>query len=160
MAINPIHETTPAAIAQVKSLIETARFGALAVLPPQTHAPNVSRIALGTTHEGHPMTLVSDLSTHTKALRENPNCGLLIGEPEDKGDPLTYPRVSLQARAVFVRRQDALQSGLRDHYLATHPKSKLYIDFTDFNFMTFDILRADLNGGFGKAFRLTADDLA
>lgn len=160
MPDTPIRAATPEAIAQVKTLIQDARFCALAVIHPDTQMPHATRIALGTTPSGTPMTLISDLSLHTSALRENPNCSLLVGEPEDKGDPLTHPRVTLQATAQFIARDQAIKAGLRAHYLTTHPKSKLYIDFADFNFVTFDILSADLNGGFGKAFSLTAQDLA
>ena len=48
---------------------------------------------------------------------------------------------------------------LRDLYLARFPKAKLYIGFTDFAFYRFDIAKAHLNGGFGKAFVLTPADL-
>ena len=61
--------------------------------------------------------------------------------------------------ATFITRNDTAFTELRDHYLITHPKAKLYIDFADFNFVAFDIQSADLNGGFGKAFHLTASDL-
>ena len=47
----------------------------------------VSRIAIATHADGAPMALVSDLSNHTKALRENPSASLLLGEPGDRGDP-------------------------------------------------------------------------
>lgn len=160
MANTPIRDTTPEAIKQVRTLIKQARYCALAILHPETNTPHVTRIALGTTQQGQPVSLISDLSLHTTALRSNANCGLLIGEPKSSGDPLTHPRVSLQVTASFVPREDATKSGLRDHYLATHPKSKLYIDFADFNFVTFAIQSADFNGGFGKAFKLTASDLA
>ena len=69
-----------------------------------------------------------------------------------------------QAKASFVRHGDATDDAnhkaLRDHYLAQRPKSKLYIDFADFFFARFDVTRAFLNGGFGKAFNLTHADLA
>ena len=54
----------------------------------------------------------------------------------------------------------AKDDALRAHYLATHPKAKLYIDFADFNFVGFEVEAGHLNGGFGKAFRLTPADLA
>jgi putative heme iron utilization protein len=159
MPENPIRDTTLDAIEQAKSLLQNARHTAIAVMHPETHTPYVTRIALGTTPGGVPLTLISDLSLHTKALKANPNCGLLVGEPGNKGDPLVHPRLSIQATAHFIDRNHALASGLRDHYLTAHPKSKLYIDFADFNFVTFDVESADLNGGFGQAFALTAQDL-
>lgn len=151
---DPIRPTDDEARALARRLIDTATFAALAVLVEGQ--PFVTRIALGTRPGGAPLTLVSDLSAHTQALRADPAASLLVGEPADKGDPLTHPRLTLQARAHFLPKDDAL----RAHYLATHPKAKLYIDFADFNFVAFDIHAAHLNGGFGKAYRLTAEDLA
>ena len=137
-----------------KSLISCAKFGAIAVTHPQTGHPHATRIAISTDPNGAPISLISDLSLHTKALAANPNCSLLLGEPGAKGDPLTHPRITLSTTAERVEK-----SRLREHYLAGHPKAALYIDFADFNFVRFKILSADLNGGFGKAFQLRPDDL-
>lgn len=40
-----------------------------------------------------------------------------------------------------------------------HPKASLYAGFADFSFWLMEIDRAYLNGGFGKAFTLSAADL-
>ena len=154
---NPIREVDEEAIALAQSLITSARYGALAVNHPETGHPHVTRIAIGTDESGQPITLISDLSLHTKALKANPNASLLLGEPKDNGDPLTHPRITLNCRANFVTRETEDFAGLRDLYLKQNPKAKLYIDFTDFNFVRFDIQSADLNGGFGKAYQLDPD---
>lgn len=158
--INPIRETTDEARDLGKSLISGARFGAIGVIDPDTQMPMVTRIAIGQTPDGTPLTLISDLSSHTKALKADPRCSLLVGEPEEKGDPLTHPRLTLQCRADFIAHSDPAYKEMRDHYLTTHPKAKLYIDFADFSFALFTIQQAHLNGGFGKAFHLTPEDLA
>ncbi|PLS21759.1 HugZ family protein [Neptunicoccus cionae] len=160
MPQDPIRPTDAEAITLAKSLIQNANYGALAFLDPETRTPTVTRVAIGTTPDGVPLTLISDLSAHTKALRADSNCGLLLGEPNSKGDPLTHPRISVQAVASFVDRSSPEHEALRGHYLSTHPKSKLYIDFADFSFVTFKINSAALNGGFGKAYHLTAADLS
>lgn len=159
MTNSPIRPTDADAIALAKSLITDARFGALAINHPDTQFPHVTRIAIGTTVNGQPLSLISDLSLHTRALRYNPACGLLLGEPATTGDPLTHPRISISATTRFIQRSDPAFTETRDRYLASHPKSKLYIDFADFNFVLFDITAANLNGGFGKAYHLTAADL-
>lgn len=156
---NPIRPTDDTARALARSLIDTSTFAALAVTDPTTGAPSVTRIAIATTPEGWPLTLISDLSTHTAALHADPRCALLLGEPADKGDPLTHPRLTLHAKAVFVTRDCDSYSALRSHYLAQRPKAKLYIDFGDFNFVQFTPTGALLNGGFGKAFQPTPEDL-
>ncbi|MCP5072068.1 MAG: pyridoxamine 5-phosphate oxidase [Rhodobacteraceae bacterium] len=158
--INPIRPTDAEAIALAQSLIKAATFGALGVIAPGNGSPMVSRIAVATDASGTPFSLISDLAGHTKALRGNPTCSLLLGEPTSKGDPLTHPRVSLHCQAEFVNRDDDRYGSLRERYAQIRPKSKLYIDFADFKFTVFQVLSASLNGGFGKAYELTAQDLA
>jgi putative heme iron utilization protein len=142
-----------------RALIAEARHAALGTIDPSTGAPIVTRIALGTTPEGLPLTLVSDLSAHTRALKANPAASLLLGEPGAKGDPLTHQRLTLHAGARVVVRNSAAHAGLRRHYLASHPKAKLYVDFADFSFVIFDLTGGSLNGGFGRAYELTSADL-
>ena len=151
---DPIRETDDAARGLARDLITGARFGALAVRDPDTGDPVVTRIALVAGPDGVPLTLVSDLSSHTGALGAHPRCSILIGEPEDKGDPLTHPRLTLMARA-----EPADKAALRAHYLAAYPKATLYYDFGDFRLLRLTPLSALLNGGFGKAYRLAAEDL-
>lgn len=152
-----LQPTDDEARALARRLIEAARFAALAVT--LDGAPFVSRVALGVAPDGVPVTLVSGLALHTRALRADPRACLLIGEPGEKGDPLTHPRLSLMAEARFVDRPSAEHDALRDHWLAGHPKSTLYVDLSDFRFVRFEATGASLNGGFGRAFGLTAGDL-
>ncbi|WP_439522238.1 HugZ family protein [Marivita sp.] len=157
--VSPIRPTDDNARALAKSLIARARFATLSFLDPKDGGPMVSRIALVSGPDGLPLSLMSDLSHHSTALKANPLCALLIGEPEDKGDPLTHPRLSLRARAHFVRHGTSGHGSLADAFLSKQPKAKLYIGFADFALVTFAPLGAHLNGGFGKAFTLTAEDL-
>lgn len=151
---NPIRPTDDDARTLARDLLDRARFAALAVLDPDTGLPVVTRIALVPGPDGVPLTLISTLSSHTSALAAEPACSLLIGEPGSKGDPLTHPRLTLQADAV-----PADKTALRDHYLSLYPKAQLYYDFADFQMTRFEPKKAFLNGGFGKAFHLTASDL-
>lgn len=140
-----------------RDLLETATFAALGVL--ENGQPSVTRIAFATTPDGAPLSLISELSSHTQALETDPTCSLLVGEPEDKGDPLTHPRLTLQATARFIARDSAEQAPMRAHYLGQRPKAKLYIDFGDFRLVRFKVETALLNGGFGKAYKLAPSDL-
>lgn len=156
---SPIRPTDDAARALARDLIGTARFAALAYADPSDGTPMVSRIALVEGPGGTPLSLVSDLSHHSAALSKNPICALLIGEPADKGDPLTHPRLSLKARAAFIRHGAVEHHELSEAFLEKQPKAKLYIGFADFALVVFTPLGAHLNGGFGKAYALTAEDL-
>ena len=44
-------------------------------------------------------------------------------------------------------------------YLNRNPKAKLYVALSDFSFFRLEVERASLNGGFGKAYLLTRDNL-
>jgi len=157
---SPIRPTDEDARALARELIDAARFAALAYTDKTNGAPMISRVALVAGPEGAPLSLISDLSHHSAALQQNPVCSLLIGEPTGKGDPLTHPRLSLQATARFVRHGDAEYPALAKAFLVKQPKAKLYIGFADFALVRFTPLGANLNGGFGKAYVLTAEDLA
>ncbi|MBN2907855.1 MAG: pyridoxamine 5'-phosphate oxidase family protein [Rhodobacteraceae bacterium] len=154
---DPFQPADETARTLARTLMAEARFGALAVL--RDGAPFVTRIALAPDPTGGILALVSDLAPHTGALRADPLCALLVGEPGPKGDPLTHPRLSIQARAHFISRDAPNHATLRAAYLAHQPKAQLYIDFADFHLVHLAPLDGHLNGGFGRAFRLTADDL-
>lgn len=156
---DPINPTDDAARTLGQGILANARFGALAVIDPATGAPSVTRVAVVPGPDRHPISLVSDLSSHTGALRANPACSILLGEPGPRGDPLTHPRITLACRAGFIEHGGDGWAGLRAHYLGLVPKAKLYIDFGDFCFVQLAVTDSALNGGFGKAYRLTPADL-
>lgn len=159
MTTSPINPTDDEARGLARTLLTSATHAALGVLDPDTGAPSVTRIAIGTDDAGLPVTLISTLARHTVALRSDPRASLLIGEPGPKGDPLTHPRITLACTARFIDRMTPDHATLRTRWLTTHPKAKLYVDFADFGFVRFNITSALLNGGFGKAYALTAQDL-
>jgi putative heme iron utilization protein len=156
---DPVQPADAAACAQARNLLAGARFGALAFTDAETGTPGISRIALGLDEAGGPVTLISSLSAHHAALRQSPLAALMVGEPGPKGDPLTHPRLMIRVEAQFVDRADPGHTALRDQWLATHPKAKLYVDFGDFGFVRLVPLSAFLNGGFGRAVRLDPGDV-
>ncbi|MFT4960510.1 MAG: putative heme iron utilization protein [Paracoccaceae bacterium] len=155
---NPIQPTDAAARDIAQTLLQEARFAALAVILPDG-APLVTRVAFGLSAAGQPLSLIAGLAAHTRALQANPACSVLIGEPGDRGDPLIYPRLTLQARATFVHHGTDVFAKMAAHYLRDHPKSKLYIGLPDFSFVQFTVHRGHLNAGFGKAFTLSPADM-
>ncbi|MEP2718052.1 pyridoxamine 5'-phosphate oxidase family protein [Pseudophaeobacter sp.] len=156
---NPIRPTDNEARTLAKQLMGEARFAALGTVSPEG-SPLVTRVAFGLCPAGQPISLISGLSQHSQMLQANPNCSLLVGEPGAKGDPLTHPRISLVGRAEAVDNQGPEHAEMAAHYLHSHPKAKLYIGFADFFFVRFALDVGYLNGGFGKAFHLSANDLA
>lgn len=156
---NVLRETDDEARKLARVLLRSARSGALAVIEPQSGGfPFVSRVLLGIDVDGAPVILVSRLSTHTQALLADRRASLLTGEA-GKGDPLAHPRLTVQCEAEEVRRDSDEHARIRERFLRRHPKAGLYIDFPDFGFFRLAPQRASLNGGFGRAYALTADDL-
>lgn len=156
--INPIRETDDDARALARKLIGEARFGSLGVVEPDTGMPLVSRIAVATDPGGAVIFLASELSFHSQALARDDRASILLGEP-GKGDPLAHPRVTLLGRIERIDRRSSERDALRGPWLARHPKAELYIDFGDFHFFRLNVERANLNGGFGKAYVLKPEDL-
>lgn len=136
-----------------KSLLRLARFAALGTLEADG-SPAVSRVALATAPNGDVIFLISRLSGHFANLEGDARASLLVGEP-GKGDPLAHPRMTLIGRAEPMTAPQA-RDRAKGRYLARHPKAALYADFAFWRFAT---EKAALNGGFGKAFALTREDL-
>jgi len=153
-----LQPTTDETIRQVKTIIRTARYGALATLDPATGAPHVSRVGFTTDFDGVPVILISGLAAHFPALTADPRCSLLAGET-GKGDPLAHPRISIACEAVQIERNSPDHQRIAARYLAHQPKAKLYIDLGDFRFWRLVPQSASFNGGFGKAYALAGADL-
>ncbi|WP_027150938.1 HugZ family protein [Mesorhizobium sp. WSM2561] len=151
-----IRETDAEAIRLAKTLIRSARFGALAVIEPGTGSPLASRVGVATDIDGTPLILVSMLSAHTGA--SDPRCSLLVGEP-GKGDPLAHPRLTLVCRAARLERGSDEHARTERRYLNRNPKAKLYAGLGDFSIFRLELERASLNGGFGNAYLLERADL-
>jgi putative heme iron utilization protein len=154
-----LRETDDEARRLARVLLRSARYGALAVLDPETGFPFASRVLIGTDIDGVPVVLVSALSAHTRALLADRRASLLTGEP-GKGDPLAHARLTTQCLAEPVERETALHARIRARFLARHAKAKLYADFPDFRFFRLVPQQASLNGGFGRAYVLNGSDLA
>lgn len=142
------------------SLLRDARHAAFAFTDPVTGMPGISRIALCAVAPGQILTLVSALSAHTSGILAQPTCAFMVGDPGPKGDPLTHPRLMIQATATFLQRDHPQHGECRTVWLHHHPKAKLYIDFADFQFASLQPTTALLNAGFGRAYRLASADLS
>lgn len=155
---SPLRETDAGAIRLARTLVRTARSGALATLEPTTGMPLASRVGVATDADGAPLVLISLLAAHTGALLADPRCSILLGEP-GKGDPLAHPRITLFCRARRLDAGTVEEARARRRYLNRNPKAELYAALPDFYLFRLDPDRASLNGGFGKAYQLSQDDI-
>ncbi|MCG8691730.1 MAG: HugZ family protein [Minwuiales bacterium] len=154
---DPLQPVDDEARRLARDLVRTARFGTLATLDPDSGHPLASRVALATDMDGAPVFLTSTLSAHTGALLGDERCSILIGEP-GKGDPLAHPRITVIGRACRTDEDETI-ARVRRRYLARHPKASMYVDFADFSFWRMEPERASLNGGFARAFAMSASDV-
>lgn len=139
-----------------KQFLRTARYASLATLDPRSGIPMASRISMASDGSGNPLFLISQLSAHFSALEKDPRASVLLGEP-GKGDPLAHPRITVFGNATLVTGPQ--RDTARARFLARHPKAELYVDFADFAFWQLNIEGASFNGGFGKAYAMTREDL-
>lgn len=155
---DPVRPANAEALALVHRLLSLGH-AALAWEDPATGTPGISRIAFARDAQAGMLTLVSGLAPHFRALRERPDCALMLGDVGDKGDPLTHPRLMIRARAGFVAPDDPARPGMRSRWLERNPKATIYIDLPDFAFVRLTPTSALLNGGFGRAFHIAPEDL-
>lgn len=155
---DPVQPANDDARALVRQLLSLGH-AALAWEDPDTGTPGISRIAFARDPEAGMLTLVSGLAPHFRALRDRPDCALMLGEVGEKGEPLTHPRLMIRARASFVAPDDPARPGLRARWLERNPKATIYIDLPDFAFVRLTPVSALLNGGFARAFHVAPEDL-
>ncbi|MDR6634432.1 putative heme iron utilization protein [Phyllobacterium sp. 1468] len=152
-----LREIDDNAIRLARTLMRTARHAVIATLDPQSGAPIATRVGVSTDHDGAPIILVSALAAHTPALLADRRCSLLVGDP-GKGDPLAHPRMTITARAREIARDTPEHARIAWRYLSHLPKAKLYVGLGDFRFFRLEPESAKLNGGFGQAYQLSAND--
>lgn len=152
-----IRATDAAAIELAHGLVRASPFASLATLSGDGF-PLCSLTSIATDFDGAPVILVSRLSGHTTNLLKDPRCSVLFARG-GKGDPLAHPRISVVGEMSMIARDSADGSRIRRRFLARQPKAGLYVDFPDFVFFRLIMRSASLNGGFGKAYELTGDEL-
>ncbi|HET6158444.1 MAG TPA: pyridoxamine 5'-phosphate oxidase family protein [Dongiaceae bacterium] len=99
--------------------------------------------------------LLSDLSDHAKNLQRDPRASLLMDGTLALKEPLTGPRLTLVGE-VHVSTD---QQGDKARYLEVHPEAEMYAGFGDFRFYRFRIAEGLFVAGFGRIFRLKAEEL-
>lgn len=155
MTRDPVRTITDAARDSARGMLAAMRHAVLAVNDRPTGHPHLSKIACQIDASGVPVALLSGLAVHSHALAADDRAALLVEAQGDRGDPMTWPRLSLQVAAHVI--DDP--AGLRDRWLDAHPKAAVFIDLPDFRFWRLVPLSGFLNAGFGAAFRLTPADL-
>ncbi len=154
---NPIRPTTPEAIQLAKSLLRTSRYGAIAVLTRRPAGRWQAALPLRQTWMAHRSFWSPDWPRIRRACWQT--LPARFCSARSARETLAHARVTLHCQARKVEKTDADYPRIRRRYLNHNPKGSLYVDLGDFAFFRLELESASLNGGFGKAFNLTRDDL-
>lgn len=135
-----------------RKLLRAARAGTLA--SSMQGQPFASLVTPATAPDFSALLLLSDLSEHTRHLRADPRCSLLVCGAAEGVNPQTAPRVTVTGLAEPVA-----DAALKARYLAVHPYAALYAEFGDFALWRIRPVNGLYVGGFARAARLRAADL-
>lgn len=135
-----------------RKLLRGARAGTLAT--SLSGQPFASLVTPATAPDLAVLLLLSDLSDHTRHLRAEPRCALLVTGAPETTNPQTAPRATVTGLAERI--DDAAQ---KVRYLALHPYASLYADFGDFGIWRIRPTGGLFVGGFARAARLRLADL-
>ena len=120
--------------------------------------PFASLVTPATAPDLSPLLWLSTLSAHTRQLAAEPRCALLFTGTAEGPNPQTAPRVTITGLAERV--PEAEVPALKARWLARHPYAALYADFADFSLWRVRIGGALHVGGFARAERIKASELA
>ncbi|MDW8322856.1 MAG: DUF2470 domain-containing protein [Burkholderiales bacterium] len=95
-------------------------------------------------HSGRPVILISELAEHTRNLRADARCSLIV-QPFSP-DMQTAGRVTVVGRAAPL----ADKTALAPRYLRYHPQAGDYFAMHDFAFWRIEPVRIRYIGGFGR----------
>lgn len=141
---------TPVTAARL--LLRAARAGSLATVTDGQ--PFNSLATPAPAPDGSVLLLLSELSEHTRHLRIEPRCSVLMtGEP-DGPNPQTAPRLTVTGLASLEP-----DTALKRRWIARHPYAAFYAGFGDFNLWRVEPMGGLYIGGFASATRLRQADL-
>jgi hypothetical protein len=138
---------------EARKLLRAARVGTLATVADGQ--PFASLVTPACAADASLLLLLSDLSEHTRHLRGDPRCSVLVAGKPEAANPQTAPRVTVTGLA-----EQAADPGLKARYLAVHPYAAMYAGFGDFSVWRVRPLGGLYVGGFARAARLRVADLA
>ena len=142
----------PAAFWQARKLLRAARQGCLATAVDGQ--PFAALVTPATAPDLSLLLFLSSLSEHTRHLRAEPRCALLVSGTAEGANPQTAPRVTVTGLAEKIE-----DEALMARWLAVHPYAALYAGFADFALWRIRPVSALLVGGFARAARLHQAEL-
>src|ERR1700684_1125366 len=105
---------------EARKLLRASRSGTLATAADGGQ-PFASLVTPASAPDFSPLLLLSNLSEHTRHLRAEPRCSLLVCGAAEGANPQTAPRLTVTGIAETVT-----DPALKPRYLAVHPYASLY----------------------------------
>src|ERR1700722_18679030 len=139
---------------EARKLLRAARSATLATVADGGQ-PFASLVTPACAPDLSLLLLLSNLSEHTRHLRTDPRCSILVCGASEGANPQMAPRVTVTGIAAVA--DDPV---LKARYLAVHPYAALYADFGDFHLWRIRPMAALFVGGFARAIRLRSAELA
>ncbi len=138
---------------QAVRLLRGARAATLATVTEGQ--PFAALVTPATAPDRSVLLFLSDMSEHTRHLRAEPRCSLLVTGLAETANPQTAPRLALTGMAERIENE-----ALKASWLARHPYAAMYAGFRDFALWRMVPQGGLLVGGFAKATRLRRAELA
>ncbi len=142
---------------RVRTLLAGATTATLSTLS-RKHAgfPFGSLMPFALDDAGRPLFLISNMAMHTQNLKADPHASLFVAQAPTDGDVLGAARATLVGLAEPVSAEDLGRA--RELYLAVHPGSRYWVDFSDFGFFRLAPIDLYFVGGFGVMGWTTAEE--
>ncbi len=134
---------------QARRLLRASRQATLAT--QSDGQPFASLVTPATLPDGSVLLLLSGLSEHTRHLRAEPRCALMVAGPPDGPNPQTAPRLTLAGVAAPF--EDA---AAKARWVSLHPYAAFYAGLGDFRLWRIATGDGHFIGGFASAHRLSA----
>lgn len=147
------NEMEPSPAVEARRVLRAARAGTLATA--EGGQPFASLITPATAPDGSVLMLLSGLSEHTRHLRADGRCSVLVAGPAETANAQTAPRFTVVGTAA--RENDP---AMRARWVALHPYAAFYADLPDFTVWRLRPERGTFIGGFARAFRLQGAEMA
>ena len=138
---------------EARKLLRAARVGTLA--SSAQGQPYASLVTPACAPDLSLLLFLSDLSEHTRHLRADARCSVLVVGAAESANPQTAPRVTVTGVA-----EPLAEPALKSRYLAVHPYAAMYAQFADFSIWRIRPMGGLYVGGFARAKRLRMADLA
>lgn len=137
---------------EARRLLRAARAGVLAT--SVEGQPFASLVTPATAPDGSVLLLLSELSEHTRHLRTEPRCAVMVsGEPSGP-NAQTAPRLTVTGLAA-----PEPDPALKARWVALHPYAAFYADFGDFGVWRVRPMAGLFVGGFARAHRIRGAEL-